>query len=98
MAETLEALMLISFGVSWPFSISKSIKSRTNKGKSIIFMIFVLFGYICGISAKLISGHITYVLAFYIIDFLLVATDACIYLRNSKYDRLRETSGDPNVN
>ena len=37
MAEALESLMLILFGISWPFSIAKSYKSRTNKGKSIVF-------------------------------------------------------------
>ena len=32
MAQVFETLMLICFGVSWPFNISKSLRSRTAKG------------------------------------------------------------------
>ena len=90
MSQLLEATMLILFGISWPFSITKSWKSRTSKGKSIIFLSFVLCGYLCGIIAKLVSGHITYVLTFYIMDFLLVATDTCFFIRNDRLDKLKE--------
>jgi uncharacterized membrane protein len=90
MAQLFEALMLIAFGVSWPFSIVKSIRSRTAKGKSMVFMVIVIFGYLCGITSKLISGNITYVFAFYIIDLVMVTTDLALYLRNAKLDRQRE--------
>ncbi len=90
MVQLFESLMLISFGVSWPFSIAKSIKSRTAKGKSLFFLLIVIFGYICGITSKLISGNITYVLVFYVIDILMVTTDLIIYIRNTKLDKLAE--------
>ena len=88
MAQFFEALMLISFGISWPFSIVKSIKSRTTKGKSLLFMLIVMGGYIFGITSKLISGNITYVFFFYILDILMVLTDTVLYIRNSRLDKL----------
>ena len=41
-AEILEAVMVICFGISWPLSIIKSVKSKSTKGKSLIFMIFIV--------------------------------------------------------
>ena len=72
MRDIFEVLMVICFGVSWPISIYKSYTSKSTKGKSIIFLLFILLGYICGIAAKLISGNINYVLLFYIINLLMV--------------------------
>lgn len=86
MAEILEAAMVISFGISWPTSIVKSYRARTAKGKSLLFLCFILFGYVCGIAAKLIAGKLTYVFVFYIINFIMVATDIALYFRNKKLD------------
>jgi len=79
-----EAVMVISFGLSWPLSIYKSYKSRTTKGKSLFFMLFILFGYACGIASKLTGGNLTYVFFFYILNFVMVAADLAIYYRNSR--------------
>lgn len=89
MSEFLEAMMVICFGISWPVSISKSIKSKTSKGKSFIFMLFVLIGYAFGIISKLYSGSITYVLIFYILNFIMVSVDITLYMKNSALDRKR---------
>jgi hypothetical protein len=97
MVQLFESLMLISFGVSWPFSIVKSFRAKTTKGKSLFFLLIVIFGYICGITSKLISGNITYVLVFYIVDMLMVTTDLLIYIRNSKLDKLAEQVTPQNV-
>jgi len=75
--------MVISFGVSWPMSIFKSYKSRSTKGKSLFFLVFILFGYACGITSKIVSDSINYVFVFYVINFVLVATDIGLYIRNS---------------
>jgi hypothetical protein len=97
MVQLFESLMLISFGVSWPFSIVKSFRAKTTKGKSLFFLLIVIFGYICGITSKLISGNITYVLVFYIVDMLMVTTDLLIYFRNSKLDKLADQDTPQNV-
>ena len=48
-----EIAMLVLFGLSWPFNIAKSYKSRTTKGKSLIFEICVIIGYLFGYAASL---------------------------------------------
>ena len=53
--DILEALTIFCFGLSWPISIRKSIISRTAKGKSLFFEVFLLIGYACGIARKIIQ-------------------------------------------
>jgi hypothetical protein len=88
MADVLEALMIISFGISWPASIIKSWRIRTTKGKSLVFLICVDFGFVCGILAKIIAWNITYVFLFYLLNFVMVGIDIALYFRNRKLDRL----------
>ncbi|MDK2903673.1 MAG: hypothetical protein PWQ93_1592, partial [Clostridiales bacterium] len=44
-----ESIMLLCFGAAWPFSIYKSYKSRSTAGKSLVFSLLLLIGYISGI-------------------------------------------------
>ncbi len=90
MGEILEAIMMISFGISWPISIMKSYKSKTAKGKSMTFTLLILFGYICGILSKFVSQNITYVLAVYIFNVCAVSVDLFMQIRNTKLDKERE--------
>lgn len=90
MSQFFEALMVICFGISWPMNIIKSLKTRTAKGKSLLFLLFILVGYVFGISAKLISGNITYVFFFYVLNFIMVGTDVILYFRNKRLDALSE--------
>ena len=80
--------MVLCFGVSWPVSIAKSWKCRTAKGKSPIFLVFIIIGYLSGIVWKLLSNNITYVFWFYVLNLLMVAVDLCLYFRNARLDRL----------
>lgn len=86
MSQFFEALMVICFGISWPMNIIKSLKTRTAKGKSLLFLLFILVGYVFGIAAKLISGNITYVFFFYVLNFIMVSTDVILYFRNKRLD------------
>lgn len=86
MSELLEAAMVISFGISWPVSIYKSYTSRTAKGKSLVFLIFVFCGYIFGIWRKVLEVPVTYVLFFYILNAILVFLDILLYFKNKKLD------------
>lgn len=84
-----EALMLVCFGLSWPFSIVRSYRARSVKGKSILFLIFLILAYICGILHKLLYSF-DVVIALYIYNCVMVSIDIVLYIRNSKLDRLRE--------
>lgn len=90
MAEILEIIMVVSFGASWPLNVLKSYKARTTKGKSLAFLLLILFGYIAGITSKLVSdGYKWYVLFFYVLNFIMVSIDVLMYVRNSKLDKMK---------
>jgi hypothetical protein len=90
MAELLETAMLVAFGAAWPASIVKSWKSGTARGKSLAFLVIVEIGYGAGLSAKLFYRPLDYVVAFYILDALLVFVEILIYGRNRARDRLAD--------
>lgn len=90
MAQIFETVMLICFGLSWPFNIVKSLRSKTAKGKSIPFEVCVIIGYLCGIAGKFAAGQVTYVLAFYLVDVLMVLTDLALTCKNRRRDRFAE--------
>jgi len=91
MAQVFESIMLICFGISWPFNIAKSLRSRTAKGKSMWFELCILTGYIVGLAGKFISGNITYVVAVYVLDLVMVSIDTALTIRNMRLDRMRQT-------
>lgn len=82
--------MLVCFGISWPFNIAKSLRSRTAKGKSVAFELLIIAGYLCGLVGKLILGNLSYVVVFYIADILMVAVDLVLTLRNRRLDCERD--------
>lgn len=94
MAQICEIVMLIAFGVSWPFNITKSIRSRTAKGKSVQFEIIVIIGYLFGVSAKFINfsetGVLPYSTWFYFADIAMVLIDVFLYMRNTRLDKIRD--------
>ena len=87
MAQILEAMMVVSFGLSWPLSILKSYRARSTKGKSLLFMLMIEFGYVCGIISKLVGNNITYVFVFYVLNLLMVGTDIALYFRNKGIEK-----------
>ena len=94
MAEILEVIMIVSFGASWPLNVIKSYKARSNKGKSLAFLCLIFFGYVAGITSKLINEAYMnsisskwYVLFFYVLNLIMVGADLCLYARNRKLDK-----------
>ena len=90
MAQIFEVIMLCCFGASWPFNIVQSLRSRTARGKSLLFEVCVIVGYLSGLAGKLLSGNLSYVVAFYLMDILMVATDLTLTLRNRRLDAQAE--------
>ena len=87
MADFLEALMLLCFGLSWPVSLIKNIRSGTAKGMSLMFTVLIIIGYIAGISAKIYTGNINYVLLVYIWNIVLVVGNLIVYFVKRNKDR-----------
>ena len=103
--DLFEALTIFCFGLSWPISIRKSYVSRTAKGKSLFFEVFLLIGYAFGIARKIIQvtalgepkaattlGVVIFILSFffYVLNFIEISVDVGLYFRNTKLDKLRD--------
>lgn len=86
MADIFETIMILSFGASWPINVTKAIRSRTAKGKSIMFDYLILFGYFCGVIAKAISHNYNLAFYFYFLNIVMVMLDVVIYYRNKRLD------------
>lgn len=86
-----EIIMLLCFGFAWPFSVYKSYKSRSTKGKSFVFIGVVLLGYVAGIINKLLHP-VDAVIVFYVINLLLVAADCLLYWRNKYIEKSTATA------
>ena len=89
MGSILETVMLVCFGFSWPLNVIKAYKAKTAKGTSLPFIMLIIIGYIAGISAKLISGQINYVLIAYILNLAIVSLNVIVYFRNVSLDKKR---------
>ena len=90
-----EAAMLVCFGLAWPVSIIRSWRSRSTGGKSIVFSVVILIGYLMGILNKVLyqQGSPTFwVVYLYALNFVMVGIDALIWLRNRRIEKAREAS------
>lgn len=83
-----ETVMLLCFGAAWPFSLYRSYRSRTNAGKSLMYLCVVLVGYLAGILHKMFFSPDPIILL-YILNGLMVAGDILLYLRNRRLDGVR---------
>ena len=84
-----EVLMLVCFGAAWPFSIYRSLTSRSIAGKSVTFLFVVLVGYAAGVLHKLLYRY-DYVIFLYALNGCMVLTDIVLYFRNRLY-HIRES-------
>ena len=89
MGSILETIMLVCFGFSWPLNVIKAYKARTTRETSLPFILLIITGYIAGITAKVISGQINYVLVAYILNLVIVSINIIIYFRNASIDKQR---------
>lgn len=85
-----EAIMLLCFGAAWPINIAKTLKNRSAKGKSGLFLMVLIAGYLAGITHKILYSQ-DIVMMLYIINLIMISTDFVLYLHFKKQDRLKET-------
>lgn len=102
MADFCEAMMILFFGLSWPTSVYKSYVSRTAKGKTAVFEVLILIGYIFGIARKFIQlvafrkvgatpGFLFYFAwFFYVFNLTCIVIDLVLYARNKRLDAEKE--------
>lgn len=81
----LEAVMLVCWGLSWPVSIIKALKTKIVLGKSPLFTLLIALGYICGITHKILYSR-DYLILLYLFNLAMILTDLYLYMR---YNPLR---------
>jgi hypothetical protein len=84
--QVFEGLMLVCFGFSWPISILKMVRVRRAEGKSALFVLLVLFGYLAGIGAKLVKAANEHswpetVILLYLLNLVFVSIDLALVLK-----------------
>lgn len=75
-----EAIMMTCFGLSWPISISKAVRTKIVAGKSPLFMSILLAGYASGIIHKALYSR-DWIIWLYILNMTMVAIDLTLYFR-----------------
>ena len=85
--QIFEFIMLACFGLSWPISVYKSIKSKSTQGKSIVFIIAIIIGYVSGIIGKIVNHQLTYVLIIYCFNLIVVSVDLALFFINRKNEK-----------
>ena len=85
--QIFEFIMLACFGLSWPISVYKSMKSKSTQGKSIVFIIAIIIGYISGIIGKIVNHQLTYVLIIYCFNLIVVSVDLVLFFINRKNEK-----------
>lgn len=81
-----EILFLLCFAVSWPISIAKALRTHEVKGKSPVFMVLIILGYVFGILNKFFNpdAKLDYVTWLYAMNLILVLVDLLLYFKYSK--------------
>jgi hypothetical protein len=87
-----EIVMLVCFGIGWPISIAKSLRTKVVAGKSPIFMIVVSIGYVAGIVHKYYVDW-NWVAALYVVNILMVLTDLSLYFYYLPRDKVQVRAG-----
>lgn len=113
LAEILEIAMLVCFGCSWPISVYKSIKIRTSVGKSAVFNILLIVGYIAGIVSKFMKmadfmeknandnlkkGIFIFALVMYFVNLAMITANLVLYYMNKRLDNLKAAGDIVNTN
>ncbi len=78
--DIFEIIMLVCFGVAWPFSIYKMLKTKRSLGKSVHFLIVILAGYIAGTLFEYF-GERNAIIFLYLFNTFMVSFDLILTLR-----------------
>jgi hypothetical protein len=85
-----EAVMFICFGLSWPVSLIKTLRTKTVTGKSPLFLVLIIIGYMSGITHKIIFSRDILILH-YLVNLSMIIADLGLYLRYSNRKQVQST-------
>ncbi|HBF35684.1 TPA: hypothetical protein DDW35_14085 [Candidatus Sumerlaeota bacterium] len=69
-----EIIMLLCFGISWPFSLYKTWKAKNSTSKSRVFLVLVILGYVSGVLHKVYHSP-DWVILLYVLNGAMVFAD-----------------------
>ena len=78
--DVFEVVMLICFGLAWPFSIYKMLQTKRSQGKSLVFIVVIFAGYVTGIFFQWF-GRRDAVIFLYMINAAMVLVDFSLTLK-----------------
>jgi len=86
LAQWLEALMLICFGVAWPMNLISMLRCQRVQGKGLTFTTIIWCGYLAGATAKLAlwtgtDAPLSPVFWLYMFNSVTVGLNAWLYFR-----------------
>jgi hypothetical protein len=81
-----EALMLVCFGLSWPISIMKAVRTKRVAGKSPLFLGILIAGYVFGCLHKVLYA-LDWVILLYAMNLILVCVDLGLYYRYLPHEK-----------
>lgn len=81
--------MLVCFAASWPAAILKTYRSKNPGGKSIMFAVLIIIGYLCGAMHKVLYKP-DLVFWLYLFNTILVGTDLVLVLIYRRRQKLAE--------
>ena len=87
MNSVFEALMLICFGIGWPISIAKALRTKVVEGKSPLFMTIVSIGYVSGILHKLMYS-MDWIVGLYAFNLAMISFDLYLYYKYRTKNRV----------
>ncbi|MDR2455175.1 MAG: hypothetical protein LBE49_01080, partial [Deltaproteobacteria bacterium] len=90
MANILESAMMVTFGLAWPANILNSLRVKSSRGRTPVFLIIIIIGYMLGLTSKFFAPQgLNYVALFYSINLVMVSVDLSLYFRYRALDRRR---------
>ncbi len=89
-----EATMLFCFGLSWPVSIIKALRTKIVMGKSPFFMSLIAIGYMSGIVHKVLYSR-DWVVMLYMFNLSMVLIDLYLYIWYSHLKQRAKTDLSP---
>ena len=95
MAQILETIMLICFGLSWPISLVKTIRDKEKTG-NLPFMCLILLGYAAGIAAKLMTVGANLVFFVYLLNIFMVLANLAVTIK--RHHTVKQPSHVPTCN
>ncbi len=73
-----ELLFFVFIACAWPTSMIRMIRNKSTKGKSVVFSVLLLIGYVFGIGHKFLYDF-DWVVVIYFFNALLILSDIVIY-------------------